>query len=113
MLVAILQLIEDKDDPYQIVARLVEAVPPGSYVVISRPPSDMERMAPGLAQALARLNQTMAQRVTPRSREQVTRFFDGLDLIEPGVVPIQQWRPASDLEAAARAGMWGGAGQKP
>jgi trans-aconitate methyltransferase len=113
MLVAVLQFIEDKDDPYRIVARLVEALPPGSFMVISHPPTDMQALAPGLPQALAKLSQTMAQRVTPRSREQVARFFDGLDLIEPGVVPIQQWRPESDLEAAARAGMWGGVGEKP
>jgi SAM-dependent methyltransferase len=113
MLVAILQFIEDKDDPYQIVTRLIEALPPGSFVVISHPPTDMQRTAPGLAEALGKLSQTMAQRVTPRSREQVTRFFDGIDLIEPGVVPIQQWRPDSDAEATARAGMWGGVGRKP
>jgi len=113
MLVAILQFIEDKDDPYGIVARLMEAVPPGSYMVVSHPPSDMQRLAPGLAEALAKLSQAMVQRVTPRSREQVTRFFNGVDLVEPGVVPIQQWRPDSDLEAAARAGMWGGVGRKP
>ena len=71
---------------YRLVARLIEAVPPGSFVVISHPPSDMQRLAPGLAQALAKLSQAMVQRVTPRSREQVTRFFDGVDLIEPGVV---------------------------
>jgi trans-aconitate methyltransferase len=113
MLVAILQFIEDKDDPYRIVARLIEALPPGSFVVISHPPTDMQRLAPGLAEALAKLSQTMAQRVTPRSREQVTGFFDGVDLIEPGVVPIQQWRPTSDAEATAKAGMWGGVGRKP
>jgi trans-aconitate methyltransferase len=113
MLVAVLQFIEDKDDPYRVVARLIEAVPPGSFVVVSHPPSDMQRLAPGLAEALAKLSQTMVQRVTPRSREQVTRFFDGLDLISPGVVPIQQWRPDSDEETAARAGMWGGVGRKP
>jgi hypothetical protein len=113
MLVAVLQFIEDKDAPHQLVARLIEAVPPGSYLVVSHPPSDMQRLAPGLAEAVAKLSQVMAQRVTPRSREQVTRFFDGVDLVEPGVVPIQQWRPDSDTEAAARAGMWGGVGRKP
>jgi hypothetical protein len=113
MLVAILQFIEDKDDPHRLVAQLMEAVPPGSFMVVSHPPSDMQRLAPGLAEALAKLNQTMAQRVTPRSREQVTRFFDGLDLIEPGIVPIQQWRPDSDEVATARAGMWSGVGRKP
>lgn len=51
-------------------------------------------------------------RVTPRSQAQVTRFFDGLELVEPGVVAIQQWRPDSDAEASSRAGMWGGVGTK-
>jgi hypothetical protein len=55
----------------------------------------------------------MTQRVNPRSQAQVAEFFDGLDLIEPGIVPIQQWRPDSDEEATARAGMWGGVGRKP
>jgi hypothetical protein len=50
----------------------------------------------------ARLSTLMAQRVTPRSHAQVTRFFDGLEVLEPGVVPIQEWRPASDEEASAR-----------
>jgi trans-aconitate methyltransferase len=113
MLVAVLQFIEDKDDPYGIVTRLMDAMPPGSFVVISHPPNDMQQRAPGLAEALAKLSRIMVQRVTPRSREQVARFFDGLDLIEPGVVPIQEWRPDSDAEAAARAGMWGGVGRKP
>ncbi|MFI5062363.1 MAG: SAM-dependent methyltransferase [Streptosporangiales bacterium] len=113
MLVAILQLIGDDDDPYQLVAQLMQAVPSGSFLVISHVPSDMQRQASGVAEAASRLSQLMTQRVTPRSHAQVTRFFDGLELIEPGVVPVQQWRPDSDLEAAARAGMWGGAGRKP
>jgi SAM-dependent methyltransferase len=113
MLVAILQFVEDKDDPYRLVSQLLDAVPPGSFVVISHPPNDMGTTAPGLVEALAKLNQIMVQRVTPRSRDQVTGFFDGVDLIEPGVVPIQQWRPDSDAEATARAGMWGGVGRKP
>ena len=113
MLIAILQLIGNDDDPYQLVARLMQAVPPGSFLVISHVPSDMQRQAAGVAEAASRLSQLMTQRVTPRSRAEVSRFFDGLDLIEPGVVPIQQWRPGSDMDAAARAGMWGGAGKKP
>jgi hypothetical protein len=43
----------------------------------------------------------------------VTRFFDGLDLVEPGLVPVRQWRPASDLEAKSRSAMWGGVARKP
>ena len=55
----------------------------------------------------------MVQQVRPRDQGEVTRFFDGLEILEPGVVPIQEWRPASDEEAAARAGLWGGVGRKP
>jgi hypothetical protein len=113
MLVAILQLIGDDDDPYQLVGRLMDAVPSGSFLVISHVPSDMQRQAAGVAEAASRLSQLMTQRVTPRSQAQVTRFFDGLELLEPGVVPIQQWRPESETEAAAKAGMWGGVGRRP
>jgi len=112
MLLAILQLIGDDDGPYQLVAQLMAAVPAGSYLVITHVPSDMQRRAAGVAEAASRLSQLMTQRVTPRSQEQVARFFDGLELVEPGVVPIQQWRPASEAEATARAGMWGGVGRK-
>lgn len=113
MLIAILQLIGDENDPYNLVAQLMRAVPAGSFLVISHVPSDMQRQATGVAQAASVLSGLMTQRVTPRSHAQVSRFFDGLELIEPGVVPIQQWRPDSDAEASARAGMWGGVGRKP
>jgi hypothetical protein len=112
MLVAILHMIGDDDDPYQVVARLMEAAPPGSFLVISHVPSDMETQAAGVTEAAARVSRLMTQRVTPRSRAQVARFFDGLHLVEPGVVPIQQWRPATAEEAATRAAMWGGVGRK-
>jgi hypothetical protein len=113
LLVAILQLVGDDDDPYGLVAKLMRAVPAGSFLVISHVPSDMQRQATGVAKAASLLSGLMTQRVTPRSKEQVARFFDGLELIEPGVVPIQQWRPDSDAEASSRAGMWGGVGRKP
>jgi hypothetical protein len=113
LLVAILQLIGDQDDPYGLVGELMRAVPAGSFLVISHVPSDMHRQATGVAKAASLLSGLMTQRVTPRSQEQVTRFFDGLELIEPGIVPIQQWRPGSDAEASSRAGMWGGVARKP
>jgi S-adenosyl methyltransferase len=113
MLIAILQLITDDDDPYQLVAELTAAVPPGSFLVITHVAGDMGRMTPGALEAARRLSELLPQRVNPRSQAQVTRFFDGLELIEPGVVPIQQWRPASDDEAAARAALWGGVARKP
>ncbi len=60
-----------------------------------------------------RLNRLLAQPSTYRSRAEVTSFFDGLELVEPGVVPIQQWHPVTPQEASAVAAMWGGVAVKP
>jgi hypothetical protein len=56
----------------------------------------------------------MGQLVTIRTAEQVSRFFDGLDLIEPGVVPVEEWRPDSILDInSRRTPMVGGLARKP
>ena len=60
------------------------------------------------AQERRAIDTTMAH----SDRAEVAHFFDGLDLVEPGLVPVQQWRPASDLEARARSAMWGGVALK-
>jgi hypothetical protein len=112
LLFAILQLITD-DDAYQLVAELTAAIPSGSFLAITHVASDMGSMTPGAMEAARRLSELMRMRVNPRGQAQVARFFEGLDLIEPGVVPIQQWRPASDDEAAAPAALWGGVARKP
>jgi hypothetical protein len=112
MLIAILQLITDDDDPYRLVAELTAAIPSGSFLAITHVAGDMGRMTPGALEAARRLSELLPQRVNPRSQAQVTKFFDGLELIEPGVVPVQQWRPASDDEAAAPAALWGGVARK-
>jgi hypothetical protein len=110
MLVAILQHIGDQDDPFGIVAKLMAAVPPGSYLAISHPASDIE--AGAMAEIADRMNEMVAEKVTFRNRAGILRFFDGLELVEPGVVPGPQWRPASDLEAASPTVMWAGVGRK-
>jgi S-adenosyl methyltransferase len=55
----------------------------------------------------------MAEKVTFRNRQQVARFFERLDLVEPGMVRVQEWRPASEIEAKSPAALWGGVGRKP
>ena len=110
MLVAILQHIGDHDDRYGIVARLVAEIPPGSYVALSHPARDIQATA--MAEIADRMNELVAEKVTFRTRAEVLRFLDGLELIEPGVVPVPQWRPESDLEAASPTVMWGGVGRK-
>jgi S-adenosyl methyltransferase len=111
MLMAILQHIDEAEDPHAIVNSLLDAVPPGSYLAISHPASDIETEA--MAKMAVRLNKLMAEKVTFRSRAQVARFFEGLELVEPGMVRVQKWRPASEIEAKSPAALWGGVGRKP
>jgi hypothetical protein len=83
-----------------------------SFLVVTHVAGDMGRQTPGAVEAARRLSELLPQRVNPRDHAQVTKFFDGLELVEPGVVPVQQWRPPSDEEAAARASLWGGVARK-
>jgi SAM-dependent methyltransferase len=110
MLMAILQHIDDAEDPYRIVNTLLGAVPSGSYMVISHPAADIETEA--MAQMAERLNKLMAEKVTFRTRAQVAGFFDGLELVEPGMVRVQQGRPNTEKEAKSPAALWGGMGRK-
>jgi SAM-dependent methyltransferase len=110
MLMAILQHVDEAEDPYGVVATLLAALPLGSYLTLSHPGSDIDAEAQG--QLAERLNRTMAEKVTMRDRAQVARFFDGLDMVEPGLVRVPHWRPASELEARSPAGLWGGMGRK-
>jgi SAM-dependent methyltransferase len=110
MLMAILQHIDDAEDPYRIVGTLLGAVPSGSYLVISHPAADIETEA--MAQMAERLNKLIGEKVTFRTRAQVARFFDGLELVEPGMMRVQQWRPNTEKEAKSSAALWGGMGRK-
>ncbi len=91
MLLHVLHFIPDSDDPWGIVAELLEPLAPGSYLVVSHASSDIH--VDGLADATRHYNQSSVVSIHGRSRAEVTRFFDGLDLVEPGVVPLGQWRP--------------------
>jgi hypothetical protein len=111
MLIAILHCIPDEDDPYQLVRTLLDAAPAGSFLAISHPATDS---VPGVGEAAQSLTKAMGQLVTLRTPEQVSRFFDGLDLIEPGVVPVEEWRPDSILDInSRRTPMVGGLARKP
>jgi hypothetical protein len=110
ILTAILNLIPDQDEPYQLVRQLVGVLPPGSCVVISHAASDIGNG--DMASMVSRLNELMAQQATPRRRDQVAGFFAGLDLVEPGLVRVPEWRPAIAIDAAATAQMWAGVAVK-
>jgi hypothetical protein len=112
MLVAILHLIDDEADPHSTVAKLIAAVPSGSYLAISHLSSDIMASAARTA-AHDRLRELMHEKQTLRNREEVASFFTGLEMVEPGLVPITQWRPASETEAKSPTALWGGVARKP
>ena len=91
MLLAILHFIPDSDDPHGIVARLMQAVPPGSYLVISHASSDI--MAQTVAAGAVTYNEHSAVSIHLRTEAQMTQFFTGLELVPPGVTPLGRWRP--------------------
>jgi hypothetical protein len=90
-LIAILHHLPDYDEARSVVARLMEAVPSGSYLVISH--STNVIYGAGSDQAAARWNQFGKPSLTLRSLEQIAGFFDGLELLEPGLVSTPRWRP--------------------
>jgi len=111
LLLAVLEHIPDVDEARRIVARLLAAVPTGSFLVISHAASDIDPEK--MARMIRRLNKHLAEAsFVGRPRDVVARFFDGLDLVEPGVVKITQWHPRSELTARARTSLWGGMARK-
>ncbi len=90
IMVDLLNFIEDDQVAGAAVATLVRAVPSGSFLAIMHPASDLD---PALLEAERRWNQLAAQRVRLRSREQVAGYLAGLELVEPGLVTVPEWRP--------------------
>jgi hypothetical protein len=90
MMVDLLNFIDDDKEAGSVVSALLGAVPPGSYLAVMHPASDLD---PALLEAERRWNQLAAQRVRLRSREEVTRLVAGLELVEPGIVTVPEWRP--------------------
>jgi trans-aconitate methyltransferase len=93
LLVGILQLIPAADNPHAIVARLVEAVPPGSWLAVYHPASDIDEER--VAEAVRRVNARTAGTTTLRTHAELARLFDGLELLSPGLVQVQRWQPGS------------------
>ena len=111
MLIAVMHFIGDDAEASAIMNRLMAACVPGSYVALSHAASDID--AAQMAEMIRRLNESTAEKTTLRDRAGVTRLFDGLELVEPGVIRAAEWRPDTDLEAASPAALWGGVARKP
>jgi hypothetical protein len=109
-MVAILHALPDSDDPYGIAARLLDAVPSGSYLALSHLASDIQPEE--TAEFLRRMNELGAETYQFRSYPEVSRFFDGLELVEPGVVRLDEWHSTPDPDGPEII-LYGGVGRKP
>ena len=114
LLVMVLHFIDDDADPWGIVARLRHALAPGSYLVLAHATTESR---PTVAQAAETVyNRSVSTGIRMRSRADILRFFDGFELLDPGLVYIPQWRPDSpDDVPADPSKFWVlvGAGRKP
>jgi hypothetical protein len=110
-LIAILHAIPDADDPHAIAARLMDAVPPGSHLALSHMGADL--LAPeandGLQNIAGRMSQ---QQHSYRTRDQVARFFEGMDLVPPGLARVEEWRSEPTTGHAATSALWAAVGRK-
>ncbi|MDQ3577355.1 MAG: SAM-dependent methyltransferase [Actinomycetota bacterium] len=90
LLIGVLHHLREADDPYRIVATLLDALPSGSYFALTQPTADFD------PEAMAGMAATAEQSgipYVPRSRDETEVFFTGLELVEPGLVPIPAWNP--------------------
>jgi len=113
-LLMILHVIPDSDDPYAAVTRVMDALPPGSYLALSHLGAELldQEKQDGFQDVTRRHAQ---QQYIGRTRDEIERFFAGTDLVEPGVVRVEEWRPDHDAGDAAERGksaLWCGLGRK-
>lgn len=108
----VLHFLPPDDDPYGVVARFRDALCPGSYLVLSHVTGDGRET--GTLTDIGGVYQDANAPLIMRTRDQVTAFFNGFELIEPGVVFLSQWRPTGEYFAQGGT-RWGycGVGTKP
>ncbi|KUN86354.1 SAM-dependent methyltransferase [Streptomyces griseoruber] len=96
LLVAILHFVEDADDPYAAVAELTEALAPGSVLVLTHASYEGMPVAREQTEAMVDVYEDIRLPLIMRTRDEVARFFEGYDMVEPGLVPMPRWRPETD-----------------
>ncbi|MGH3167140.1 MAG: SAM-dependent methyltransferase, partial [Trebonia sp.] len=111
ILIDILNFISDDAEVRHILSVLTDALVSGSYVAVMQPASDIDRE---LHAAERRWNQVAPTPVTLRDLAEVTAWFDGLDLVEPGIVTVPEWRPeADDPRFSMPMPLYGAVARKP
>ena len=93
VIVGTLMFIKDEDDPFGVVKRYTDAVVPGSYLAVTHVTGDFARDS---LEAFAEAYNTGPVPLTLRTGAEISRFFDGFELVEPGMVALSEWRPDPD-----------------
>jgi SAM-dependent methyltransferase len=111
MLISILHHVGDEDEPHRIVTELLDGLAPGSYLAISH-------LTDGLPTAITevadRLNEGMLEVMVLRGHADISRFFDGTELLGPGVVQLDQWQAnETQTKEPGPTPMFSGVGRKP
>ncbi|MEW2292806.1 SAM-dependent methyltransferase [Streptomyces sp. NPDC006743] len=98
LLVAILHFVEDSDDPYTAVAELRDALAPGSLLILTHASYEGIPLPPERSEGAVDVYKGIRNPLIMRSREEIARFFEGYDMVEPGLVPMARWRPQTAPE---------------
>jgi hypothetical protein len=115
LLISVLHLIADDEEAYHVVRSLRDAVAPGSYIAIAH--GTYEGSPPEVSRRLREIGARTTTPTKSRSRRAIERFFDGLELVEPGLVFVPIWRPEGPddvfLNEPERSRNLGGVARKP
>ncbi|MGW6460927.1 SAM-dependent methyltransferase [Streptomyces sp. NPDC055078] len=98
LLVAVLHFLEDTDDPYDAVRTLRDALAPGSLIVITHAAYDGVPVSEERTVGAVDVYREIRNPLIMRSREQIARFFEGYEMVEPGLVSMPHWRPDTPAE---------------
>ncbi|WTW93550.1 SAM-dependent methyltransferase [Streptomycetaceae bacterium NBC_01309] len=111
VLTAVVHYLSEEDDPGRILATLMGALAPGSLMILSHTTGDVNSDS---AHAAADAYQTASTSMTLRSHKEVAELFDGLEVVEPGIVQVPFWRPDRHPRTGSdRMWMYAGVGRKP
>lgn len=109
LMFSILWTVSDQNEVVDVISRYRKQIPPGSYLALSQHTADYQFEAfSDAADAYGRLVTT----ITMRTRDQVAELFTGFDLVEPGIVPIAEWRPDPEEEPREVIYLYGAVGRK-
>ncbi|WP_328871829.1 SAM-dependent methyltransferase [Streptomyces sp. NBC_00287] len=109
-MLGILNFVLDTDEAAAVVRRLLEGVPAGSYLVVSHPTTEVDGEA--MKTAVEYWNGQGSAPMTLRSHDDLVRIFEGVEVLEPGIVSCSRWRPDSAEPEAVEVTHFGGVGRK-